>query len=116
MEWRTDNFIADMYGPSFLIFYGAVIAATIAASWWMMRQRDSTTGIPPPDVPSEPDPYEIAYLRGGKSQWGATVACDEGRASLRRVVPARGDYHCRPGCEQPGRGPSFTSAQPAERV
>ena len=68
MDWLTDNFITSMYGPHFLFFYGAVIALTLASCWWALRMLDPTTSLPAPSVPSEPDPYEIAYLRGGENQ------------------------------------------------
>jgi len=68
MDWFTHNFIADMYGPQFLVFYGIVIIVTLAACWWATRNYDPTSSLPPPQIPAEPDPYEMACLRGGENE------------------------------------------------
>ena len=67
MDWMN-NPIANMYGPHFLLFYGVVIVLTLVGCWWTLRRRDLTGVLPVPPVPSEPDPYEIAYLRGGEEE------------------------------------------------
>lgn len=64
MNW-LDNPIANMHGPQFLGFYAAVIVTTLGLLWFFSRRVDATTGQPVPPVPTEPDPYAIAYLRGG---------------------------------------------------
>jgi uncharacterized protein (TIGR04222 family) len=56
--------IADMHGPDFLLFYGAVVTITLLVSSWQVQ--DPTKGQPLPLIPAEPDPYEIAYLRSGE--------------------------------------------------
>ena len=58
--------IADMYGPHFLIFYGVVIAVVLLVVASVVRSADKTT--PPESVPESPDPYEVAYLRGGENE------------------------------------------------
>ena len=63
MSW-LDNPLANMYGPHFLLLYAAVAVVGLAALWFLPR-RDATSGEPAPPVPSEPDPYAVAYLRGG---------------------------------------------------
>jgi uncharacterized protein (TIGR04222 family) len=68
MDWLLHNFIADMYGPQFLVFYGGIIVVTLAACWWSINRRDPSSSLPPLQVPVEPDPYEIAYLRGGENE------------------------------------------------
>lgn len=68
MSWLMHNSIADMYGPTFLFFYGCVIAATLITSWWKIRAADPTTDLPPLPLRANPDPYEIAYLRGGENE------------------------------------------------
>jgi uncharacterized protein (TIGR04222 family) len=68
MDWLLHNSIADMYGPHFLILYGSVIIMTLAVCWWALRHFDPTSPLPPPQVPMEPDPYEIAYLRGQENE------------------------------------------------
>lgn len=68
MSWLMHNPIADMYGPSFLFFYGCIIAATLAMCWWRLRAADPTADLPPLPLRANPDPYEIAYLRGGENE------------------------------------------------
>ncbi len=68
MSWLMHNPIADMYGPTFLFFYGCVIAATLITSWWKIRVADPTADLPPLPLRANPDPYEIAYLRGGENE------------------------------------------------
>lgn len=60
--------IAKMYGPHFLILYGIVIALTLGISRLILRSRDQTGKLPLPPFPDNPDPYEIAYLRGGENE------------------------------------------------
>src|SRR4029078_10245815 len=62
------NFIADMPGPTFLVFYAAVIVTVYFVVWLVLRQRDSSHLLPPMAIPADPDPYEIAYLRGGENE------------------------------------------------
>ena len=76
MDWLLHNFIADMPGPDFLLFYGGAIALTLAGCWWALRRIDPTVFEPPPLVPSQPDPYEIAYLRGGENEVTRTIIFD----------------------------------------
>lgn len=68
MGWLMHNPIADMYGPTFLLFYGCVIVATLVACWWAIRAADPTVSQLPLPLPSNPDPYDIAYLRGGANE------------------------------------------------
>lgn len=56
----TASLIANMYGPNFLVLYGAVIFITLAVSGWLVQ--DPTKNQPLPLIPTTPDPYEIAYL------------------------------------------------------
>lgn len=68
MDWLTNNPIANMPGPQFLLFYAGVIAVTLIACWLAVRRPDATATLPVPLVPSLPDPYELAYLRGGENE------------------------------------------------
>ena len=68
MGWLIHNPIADMYGHDFLLFYGGIIVLTLVACWLKLRQSDPTASMPLPPVPSEPNPYETAYLRGGENE------------------------------------------------
>src|ERR671913_2102111 len=68
MDWLMNNPLADMYGPLFLFVYAGSIAATAVACRVMTRRLDWTTKMAPPPVPSDPDPHEVAYLRGGENE------------------------------------------------
>lgn len=61
------RWIANMPGPEFIFVYGMVIAVTLLLCWRVMRALDPTAVMPVPRVPIKPDPYEIAYLRGGEN-------------------------------------------------
>ena len=67
MDWLL-KLIADMPGPLFLFVYGSVIGLTLVSCWWWLRQGDPTSSLPPVQTPSAPDPYEVAYLRGGENE------------------------------------------------
>lgn len=71
----ASNPIANMYGPLFLLFYGFVIVVTLLVCRWVARQ-DSTANLPLPKVPTNPDPHEIAYLRGGENEVTRLVVFD----------------------------------------
>lgn len=71
----ASNPIANMYGPHFLLFYGFLITVTLLVSLWSVK-HDSTASLPLPLVPSNPDPYEIAYLRGGENEVTRLVIFD----------------------------------------
>ena len=67
MDWLRENPIGNMAGPDFLAFYLVVIAATLCAcAWRIARSQHPTPQIP--EIPFYPDPYEIAYLRGGANE------------------------------------------------
>lgn len=66
MDLLFNNPIANMYGPTFLLFYGSIIGLTLFGCWVGIRLLDHTGSLPALLVPSKPDPYEIAYLRGGE--------------------------------------------------
>jgi uncharacterized protein (TIGR04222 family) len=68
MDWLVRNPIADMYGPHFLLLYAAVSALTLILCRRALRSADPTRWMVPPPVPPHPDPYELAYLRGGENE------------------------------------------------
>ncbi|MGQ0684453.1 TIGR04222 domain-containing membrane protein [Bradyrhizobium sp.] len=73
MDWLTHNPIADLPGPQFLLVYGATAVAVIAATYGLIRLLDRTDWRKPPRVPGTFDPYEMAYLCGGKNAVIRTV-------------------------------------------
>ncbi len=57
--------ISDMPGRQFLVVYGIFSAIVLVGVWLLLRSSDKTHLLPPLFLPKHPDPYEIAYLRGG---------------------------------------------------
>jgi uncharacterized protein (TIGR04222 family) len=57
--------IADMHGPTFLLLYAVVIVATLLGAAVWSRRFDATRSLPDLPVVAMPNPYELAYLRGG---------------------------------------------------
>jgi len=62
------NPITELTANQFLLFYAVLIGATVLLCRWWSRLIDATAAMAVPAVPSEPDPYEIAYLRGGEDE------------------------------------------------
>jgi uncharacterized protein (TIGR04222 family) len=54
-----------MPGPQFLQLYAAIIVATLLGAWLILKQSDRSGDAPRLPIPRNPDPYEIACLRGG---------------------------------------------------
>jgi uncharacterized protein (TIGR04222 family) len=89
MDWLTHNLIADIRGPPFLLIYGAIALAIIAAAYGIVRSRDKTGLREPPPVPSTFDPYELAYLRGGKNEVIRTALYALHQLGLIELVPVK---------------------------
>ena len=68
MNFLLDNPLATMYGPYFLIVYGFVILFTLMFLGYAKSRTDQTENLPTPAIPPNPDPFEIAYLRGGPNE------------------------------------------------
>jgi uncharacterized protein (TIGR04222 family) len=68
MDFLRHNAIADMYGPTFLLVYFILIVATIGICVCAVRLADKTGNLRIPPIPSQPNPYEIAYLRGSEPE------------------------------------------------
>lgn len=68
--------IATMPGPSFLLLYLAVVAATLLVCWLTVRRLDTTVTAALPSIPAEPDPLEMAYLRGGSRELTRLLAIE----------------------------------------
>jgi len=68
MEVLLHNPIAEMPGPEFLIVYGVVAFGVLVIAKVMLRSSDPTHHLKTPPVPPQPDPYRIAFLRGGVNE------------------------------------------------
>jgi uncharacterized protein (TIGR04222 family) len=73
MDFLLDNPLANMNGTTFLILYVVLLAAGIASYYILKRNLDWTAKMPLPKVPENPEPYEIAYFRGGDNELSRTV-------------------------------------------
>lgn len=111
MEWLTNNAIADMRGPAFLLFYAVVIGLTLLASWLARRALDWTGGMPTPTIPRDPDPHEIAYLRGGENEVTRSVIFALVQKGLLQVSQQGNDHFVGQVAEQKER----RSLSPIER-
>src|SRR5436190_10177336 len=76
MNLYLHNPLAEMYGPYFLIVYGMFIVAVLVGIRFWVASHDSTDELDPVPVPEDPDPYEIAYLRGGVNELIRVVVFD----------------------------------------
>jgi uncharacterized protein (TIGR04222 family) len=65
MEWLTNNSVANMKGTDFLLLYITTIVVALLLGWYFIRSAGSTGQEMSLPLPSKPDPYEVAYLRGG---------------------------------------------------
>ena len=64
MNWFTDNPIANLRGPEFLLVYIVLIVCVAMVMWHWLRSQDASQSLPPTSFPEEIDPMEVAYLRG----------------------------------------------------
>jgi uncharacterized protein (TIGR04222 family) len=64
MDALINSDLMQMPGPRFLAFY-AIVAAIAVVLFNLLIRLGDRDGRPPPPVPARPEPYEIAYLRGG---------------------------------------------------
>lgn len=55
----------DMRGPEFLVFYAITCILYLLLYRYLIAQKESNWPMPKLNIP---DPYEIAYLRGGESE------------------------------------------------
>jgi uncharacterized protein (TIGR04222 family) len=96
MDWLTHNAIAEIPGPQLLGGYCLVAAVVIAAAYGIVRWFDRSSSREPPQVPSTLDPYELAYLRGGKNEVIRTALYALHQLGLIEVVPVKWTKALRP--------------------
>lgn len=68
MNTIPHNLIADMAGPSFLLFFLIAAVITIVGCRLWLRSADSSIALPPIPLPPNPDPLETAFLKGGHNE------------------------------------------------
>jgi uncharacterized protein (TIGR04222 family) len=78
-----------MDGPTFLFLYVLIAAAVIGLSRWFVWIADKSGWRSPPPVPATFDPYEIAYLRGGKNAVIRTAMYALYSRGLVEIIPGK---------------------------
>lgn len=70
------NPLADLHGPGFLVVYSIAVLMVLGIVWYLAKSNEWVTGVPPERIPLNPDPLQIAYLRGGSSEVARTAIVD----------------------------------------
>lgn len=86
MDFLFDNPLANFYGPYFLIFYVLFAVITIVGFRVVRNSADETKNFNVPPVPTNPDAFEIAYLRGGANELARTVVFALARKNLLNII------------------------------
>ncbi len=86
MDFLFDNPLANLYGPYFLIFYSIFIGWTIIGYRILINRLDKTTHFALPPIPPKPDPFEIAYLRGGANELARALIFSLTQKNLLKIV------------------------------
>jgi uncharacterized protein (TIGR04222 family) len=73
MNFLFDNPLANMLGPIFLLIYGTLIVVSAMLFYFFKSSFDWTSKQPTPLIPTTPDPFEIAYLRGGINEFARAL-------------------------------------------
>lgn len=68
MNFWQDNFIGNMYGPHFLLFYAVVIGVVLAVTRWQVRSADRTLEERVDDPPDPVEATDLALLRGNVNE------------------------------------------------
>jgi uncharacterized protein (TIGR04222 family) len=101
----------DVDGPTFLLVYTLVAIAVITVAYGMVRGRDQTGLREPPLVPATFDPYEIAYLRGGKYAVIRTVIYALYQRGLVEILPRKWYQPNRLAAKDDGRSGTLTALE-----
>lgn len=73
MDFLLDNPLAMMDGPAFLVLFASLIVFAIIAVAAVRAASDKSDRLNIPTIPPDPDPVEIAYLRGGPNEAARSV-------------------------------------------
>lgn len=111
MNFLFDNPLANMQGGMFLFLYAVVILIALLGFYWIKSKLDWTSEMPLPQIPTEPDPYEIAYMRGGVNELARSVifslvhkgflqVSNEGKKSFISMAPTQPNWTTLPPIEK----------------
>jgi uncharacterized protein (TIGR04222 family) len=75
MQWLFDNTLANLSGPAFLALY---LSCFIVLAILLRLTLSLTAPLPDENlpIPTEPDPFQIAYMRGGPPELLRTTLVD----------------------------------------
>ena len=111
MNFLFDNPLANMSGGWFLLLYGTTIVLAAITFKVYKTNLDWTSKLQLPLVPQNPNPFEIAYLRGGENEFARSLVfalvqkgfleiSHEGKKSYIRITASQ---------------PNWTTLSPIER-
>lgn len=73
MDFLLDNFLTNMDAYAFLVLYLLSLILSVLGVLSVRSLADKSERLSIPAIPPEPDPYEIAYLRGGENEAARSV-------------------------------------------
>jgi uncharacterized protein (TIGR04222 family) len=86
MDFLFNNPLADLYGPYFLVLYISFIILTIIGYRALKTRLDKTAHYAIPPIPVDPDPFEIAYLRGGANELARAIVFSLVKKNLLKIL------------------------------
>ena len=75
-----------MSGPYFWVLYSIFIVTTIIGFRILKNRLDQTAHFSLPPIPQNPDPFEIAYLRGGANELARAVIFSLNQKNLVKFI------------------------------
>ncbi|MCY7344724.1 MAG: TIGR04222 domain-containing membrane protein [Pyrinomonadaceae bacterium] len=96
MDFLFDNPLANLDGPYFLIFYIVFVASTVIGYRVLKTRLDRTAHYAVPPIPHNPDPFEIAYLRGGANELARAVVFSLAQKNLLKFAGGDKTSHIYP--------------------
>jgi uncharacterized protein (TIGR04222 family) len=85
MDFLFDNPLVNLYGPYFLVLYISFFISTIVAYRVLRTRLDRTAHFSIPPIPNNPNPFEIAYLRGGENELARAVVFSLFKKNLLKI-------------------------------
>lgn len=86
MDFLFDNPLANMFGPYFVVLYTAFLVSTVIVFRISKSRLDKTAHLSLPPVPQNPDPFEIAFLRGGANELARAVIFSLNQKNLVKFI------------------------------
>jgi len=86
MDFLFDNPLANLEGPYFLVLYISFIISTIIGYRVLRTRHDKTARFAIPPIPVNPDPFEIAFLRGGANELARAVVFSLVQKNLLKIL------------------------------